>query len=442
MLSILLFFGSYISGLIAAFRYAPIFAFITYQAVYFYNPEKRWWGTSIPDISYSYYTVICMLVLLLLNWKKFDNRIWKIPQLRLVWFLMLLYGVTYFWSPIQALHYASWVFYLKMVVTISVAFKLCNTKKALDYILLGYVYGAWYISFYVFQVGRNNGGRVEKVGTIDSPDANGLAAAIAPSIVICLYYFWSSSNKKIKFPMAIAGGFAINALILINSRGAMLSVVAGVSFFMAHMFFSRVKKKNQRMAALGIVFAGLCGLVYLADDTFLERMYTLKTESTVAEEKETGATRMVFWGAAWDMAKDYPLGKGYRGFNQFGSSYIPAHIDTGNSRNRTVHSTWFEALSETGYVGLLLLILIVFYCFKTTQLCKQRLRASPHLNEYYKVVAIQAALISFLVAMTFLNRMRAEILHWCILYTSVAYQIYVVSREQVDNSSCSNTIKD
>jgi hypothetical protein len=432
MLSILLFFGSYISGLIAAFRYAPIFAFITYQAVYFYNPEKRWWGNSIPELSYSYYTVICMLVLLLLNWKKVNNSIWKIPQLKLVWFLMLLYGVTYFWSPIQSLHYASWVFYLKMVVTISVAFKLCNTEKTLNYILLGYVYGAWYISFYVFQVGRNNGGRVEKVGTIDSPDANGLAAAIAPSIAICLYYFWASSNKKLKFLMVITGAFITNALVLINSRGAMLSVLAGVGFFMTHMFFSRVKKKNQRMAALGIVLVGISGVVYLADDTFIERMYTLKTESSVTTERETGATRMVFWGAAWDMAKDYPLGKGYRGFNQFGASYVPEHIDTGKSRNRTVHSTWFEALSETGYIGLLLLILIVYYCFKTTQLCKHKLRANSQLKEYYKVVAIQSALISFLVAMTFLNRMRAEILHWCILFTAVAYQIYVLKNEEKD----------
>ena len=92
MLSVLLFFSSYVGGLLAAFRFYPIFAFIVYQAVYFYNPQKRWWGPLIPDISYSYYTVIIMILLYLFKKKQYGNKAMAIPQLKIAWILCFYMG--------------------------------------------------------------------------------------------------------------------------------------------------------------------------------------------------------------------------------------------------------------------------------------------------------------------------------------------------------------
>ena len=433
MLNILLFFSSYIGGLLAAFRFYPIFAFVVYQAVYFYNPQKRWWGSMIPDISYSYYTVIIMLVLYLFNKKYYTSSVLQIPQLKTAWLLCLLYGCTYFLSPIPEIHFDAWMFYIKMLITLTIAFKLCNSIDKFNLILYGYIYGAWYMGFYVYQVGRNNGGRVEQVGMVDSPDANGLAAALAPSIVLALYFFWTTKNKIAKCAFAVAGVFIANAIVLINSRGAFLAVALSVAIFLWIMFTSSFQRKFQKQTAVAILISGLAGGLYLADDTFIERMYTLKEENKVQSDRETGATRMAFWKASWDMAKDYPFGKGFRGFNQVGYHYIPTHINTGGSRARTVHSTWFEALSEVGYLGLLLFILMLYFSFKTTQKCKRLLKEKKEVDEYFKVVAIQCALIAFIIAMTFLNRMRAEVLHWCILFSAIAYQLYVLNHK--DNSN-------
>lgn len=433
MLSVLLFFSSYVGGLLAAFRFYPIFAFIVYQAVYFYNPQKRWWGPLIPDISYSYYTVIIMILLYLFKKKQYGNKAMAIPQLKIAWILCFLYGLTYFLSPIPELHYDAWVFYVKMLVTLTIAFKLCDSIDKFNYVLFGYIYGAWYMGFYVYQVGRNSGGRVERVGMVDSPDANGLAAALAPSIVLTLYFFWVTKNKLAKAAFAVAGVFISNAIVLINSRGAFLAVALSTAIFLWIMFTSSFQRKFQKQTAIAILIAGLAGGFYLADDAFIERMYTLGEQTEVDSDRETGATRMAFWKASWDMAKDYPFGKGFRGFNQIGYHYIPAHINTGGSRARTVHSTWFEALSEVGYLGLLLFILMLYFSFKTTQKCKRLLKEKKEVDEYFKVVAIQCALIAFIVAMTFLNRMRAEVLHWCILFSAIAYQLYVLNHK--DNSN-------
>jgi len=202
-----------------------------------------------------------------------------------------------------------------------------------------------------------------------------------------------------------------------------------VTIFLWIMFTSSFQRRFQKQTAIAILITGLAGGVYLADDAFIERMYTLGEQTEVDGERETGATRMVFWKAAWEMAKDYPLGKGFRGFNQVGYLYIPEDVNTGKKRTRTVHSTWFEALSEAGYLGLLLFILMIYFSFKTSQKCKKLLKEKEQVDEYFKVVAIQCALIAFIVTMTFLNRMRAEVLHWCVLFTGIAYQIYFLNQK-------------
>ena len=43
---------------------------------------------------------------------------------------------------------------------------------------------------------------------------------------------------------------------------------------------------------------------------------------------------------------------------------------------------------------------------------------------YYRVVSLEAALLAFVVAMSFINRLRAEILFWCVLYVALVFKLY------------------
>jgi len=58
------------------------------------------------------------------------------------------------------------------------------------------------------------------------------------------------------------------------------------------------------------------------------RMGTLKTEMQVNEESGSGATRMAYWAAAVDMAKDHPFGAGPLVLTIFSSLY-PAKYNYG-----------------------------------------------------------------------------------------------------------------
>jgi len=427
MLHTLLFFGIYCIGFILTFTSNPVFSFVLYEIVYFFNPLARWWSYNVPSISYSFFTVMLMFAAMVIKSRgqQQTNKILSAPQFKWVYLLLALYSVTWFYAALPEEHMVATINYLKLIIIISVAYKLIDDARNLDFALWGYVFGCWYISFLTWQTGRNVGMRVEGIGTVDSPDANGIAAAIAPSLVICLYYLWISKKMIYKGFFAVAGVFTANALILINSRGAFLAAAVSIIYFMFHMYFSSFQRKYQKVSAIMLTVLGISAAIYLVDENFIERMSTMRNTEVIAEQ-ETGATRFVFWTSAWEMAKDYPLGKGLRGFDYYAPYYIPEDVDTGFSRNRSVHSTWFEALTEIGYLGLLFLILMVYSSYKTIRKCILALKEKEDFENYFKMISLSAALISYLIAMSFMNRFRAEILYWMVLYSACAYNIFIL----------------
>lgn len=426
MISILLFFSTYVSGFIFALRNATIFLFVLYQAVYFFNAENRWWGNSLPNLPYSFIVSISLIGLFLLRINKYsENKITNSRILTLSWLLMILFGITTFWAVLPGLHYDAWFNFLKLIIIITIAYKICNSIKSLDYILWGNICGAAYLSFYINQVGRNSGLRVEGVGTVDSPDANGVAAALAPSIVLCFYYFLNVKNIYLRFLSVLFGALIANAIILINSRASFLAILGSMAFYMFHFTFTKFKFNHQKLKAAAIVFAGIFALTIIVDQSTIERFLSIKENTQLNAEQETGSTRIFFWIAAVDLAIDMPLGAGYQGFNYYGPVYIPQDVHTGDSRNRTVHSTWFEALSEIGWLGLILLLLLISTAYFNLNTCKKKLIHNATHSDYFKVIAIQSSLICFVIAMSFINRLRAEILYWCLLYSAIAYNLYI-----------------
>ena len=71
-----------------------------------------------------------------------------------------------------------------------IAYKLVDTEKKMELAFLFYMIGAAYIGYEAMVVGRDSSGRVEGIVTVDSPDANTLAASIVPVLPLILYFAW------------------------------------------------------------------------------------------------------------------------------------------------------------------------------------------------------------------------------------------------------------
>ena len=434
MLNVLLFIGTFLVTIIWAFSTSPVSAFLLYQAVYFFNPQDRWWGEMVPDLRYSFITVVLMAIVFVLNYRKLTvNKIGNVPQFKWLYGIVLLYALV---TPIavwEQTHSEASINLIKLAIIMTIAYKLINTAKDLDWALWGYVFGAWYLSFLSYQTGRNRGDRLEGIGMVDAPDANGAAAALVPSLVICLHYFWSAKTCKQKAIFVVAGAFIANALVLINSRGAFLGAAASGLYFIWILFKSKeINIKNLKLKLLGIVFIGVVGVFSVLDEAAVQRILSIQN-TEITKDKESGTTRLIFWKAAVDMSFDYPFGKGARAFVYYGPTYIPYDVVVSNRTNdkerarmKATHSAWFEALTDIGYPGLLCLVMMLISCYRTTKIAATRLLKNQEYDAYFKVIAIQGALLGFVVTMTFLNRFRAEILYWCVLFCASAYNIYVL----------------
>lgn len=436
MLTVILFYSTYIGGIFYSFYRYPILAFVTYQAVYFYNPNERWWSSLVPELRYSFYISAIICLLFVFNFKEANkNPLFKIPQFRWSYAFFSCFVFAAIWSPFPEVHTYAIEVFAKLLIIVSLAYKLCDTPQKLNWILWAYIYGSWYISYLAFQLGRNSGNRVQGIGTVDSPDANGTAAAIAPAIVVCLYFIWKSKNKWLKLAAAIAAVFIANALILINSRGAVLGVAVSVFYFFSILIFSKVRLPKQRRFVLVMLTFSIVGGIELADEGFIERVETMFVDkSEIDFTEESGATRILFWKAGYEMAKDYPFGAGARAFVYYSPIYIPQNIGTGKTRNRAVHSSWIESLTESGFIGLFCFCMIFWSSFRTLNICQKKFKTNGDGQNYHLVIAIKAAIICFMITMTFLNRMRAEVLYWLVLYSACLYNIYILKPQISKNS--------
>lgn len=353
------------------------------------------------------------------------NTLNKAPEAK--WFLLvfLSFCIVSFSAANSFMHNRFLFDLFKLYIIMFVVFRIVDTKEKLQMALLVYVIGSAYIGWEAFNVGRNSAGRVEGIGTVDAPDANGTAAAIVPAIPLLLYFAWRLELKW-KIAIALFGAFIANGLVLINSRGAFLGAVVGGGFFMMHMMFSKYKLPKQRLMVTAILVLSLVAVIKVTDASFWERMGTIQTTSS-AESDESGGRRINFWIATFDLLDDHPFGVGIYGYQTLSPIYLTDEsyfTEKDGVKLRAVHSLWFQGLSEIGWHGLFFFIMLLFSIWRRLRKTKQILIKNNQVQDYYLVVAIQAGLMGFLTTGTFIDAFRAEILYWFMIFCVCASTIF------------------
>lgn len=436
LLFLLVFFG----GVIGALSYGGHIAFVVYELVYFLNPGDRWWGEELPGLPYSFIIVALMMFVFLIR-SKYYNQLspWR-DQPCFKWMLLLL-AMYYILQPVaidQELHSIFKVDFTKLIVVMLLAYKLVDTRKALSAVIWAYLVGAFYIGYLATITGRNSGDRVEGIGMIDAPDANGTAAALVPSAVILMYLFWQG-NKYSRFFAVMMGAIIANGIVLINSRGSFLGVVVSLSIFLIFMIFSRYQKEGQRGVAIFSIVFGLAGALSLTDAAFWDRMSTL--QQTDDPNAASGASRMVFWWRTLDMLEDRPYGLGGYGYNRLAPAFL-SDEERGGVLYRSVHSMWFQGLGEVGYQGFAVFLLMLWSIFRLSHKSKQFVIRQKDYVAYFRILSLECALVGYLTAATFINMFRAQILYWMILFLALAIKIYYLQpRAQSTTGSALKDVK-
>lgn len=429
MISALLYLIPFFTGLVMSLRHGPILIFMVYQLDYFLNPQNKWWSSYLPFVGAQFYLVLTMIIAFVIGFGKYNqNPAFKHPQFKFMCLTILMYCLAYFNAPFTQYHIVSMDSFLTIGVVTFLIIKLCNEKKHIYWMIDTYLFSAFLLAVYIYGWGRDATGRVSGVGMVDAPDSNLVAAALAPTIVLFIAKLIFDKRLHYRVMYSVGLLFVLNAIILINSRGALLGISVGIAYFLFISFKNKAFTLREKQAIFaGILLLGLA-FVRLADTTFINRMMTMKQESSLTEEVETGSTRLYFWLAAIDMAKDHPLGAGAGGFQYYAPQYIPSDINTGDHRNRAVHSTWFETLSEAGYLGFLFFALMVFTTLKAFKKVRMKLWQVNDFANSAIILSISSGFISFIVAATFINRLRAEVLYWFVALSACCVNIFIEHR--------------
>lgn len=415
---------TYVGGLLLSLTNGAHWAFYVYQIIYFFNPDSRWWSPLVPSFPYSKVSVIFLLGMFFLSYSQYKRNLFsKVPQFKWSVLLLISFGLVYFYAVNQSLQLTAAIDYLKMFITIAVAYKILDTQKKIEGAYLAYLIGVTYIGYEAYVVGRDDTGRVEGIGMIDAPDGNNTAASMVPAIPLLIFYVWLGSTKM-RLASLLMGAFTANGLVLINSRGAFLGVVVSAGLFLMGMFFSKVKVKFQKLLVIVFLIVGSFGVVVLVDDTFLERMNTL---SEIEDESKSGSSRYRFWIIAVEMSKEYPFGTGAYGYDLLSPIYVPPELFDKGKVTRAVHSIWFQALSEVGWHGLFFFLMILLNCFLMLRKIKQKAKAEGNVYQYYLAHAILCSYIGLLVSSSFINQFRVQIIYWMIIFTTSLYSVYVLN---------------
>jgi O-antigen ligase len=207
-------------------------------------------------------------------------------------------------------------------------------------------------------------------------DPNETSTALSSAFAFAFIGFERLTGWRRFASGALAVFFAV-AVITSFSRGGFVAFVV-VAFY---CFVTSRRKVFNSVVAVAAVIAFLA----LAPSTYIDEIKTIGTT-----DEGTAKTRQFLWQAAFNMWMAYPiLGVGGGGYNGKVQDYIPLDMETKDVRQhdhyfdhnwwgKTVHSLYFQLLSEQGLIGISLWGYIIFCHFRTLRLLRRDISNNPN----------------------------------------------------------------
>lgn len=226
-------------------------------------------------------------------------------------------------------------------------------------------------------------------------DPNDLALVLSFPISFSAGLALTGGLAKSTRILGFIGYFLIaSAIIATQSRGGLLAIVAVSSVYA----FYKIRSK------LLVVSLGSIGIIVLTLFAGISDRSSGGAGESGVDESAQG--RLYAWQAAIRMANTHPFsGVGLDNFtvNYF---YYSSHWD---GMNHAVHSTWFGVLAETGYLGLVVFLILLFKVVTSMYQTVNKLKplyAEGHCTAvlFCSAQSILAGLAGFIASGTFLTQ--------------------------------------
>lgn len=378
---------------LVVFGLIPFIIFRAHWGIYlsawlgYMNPHRLCYGFAY-SIPFTQFVALATLAGLLFSKEK-KRMVWSGEVVLLIVFILWM-GVT----TSQALFYddalEQYTKVIKIQILTFLAIILLTSREKLHTFIWVIVLSLGYFGIKggIFTI--IHGGQHRVWGPEGSFIEGNNELALALLMTIPLFRYLQLQESRIWVRRGLLAGMLLTALGAIGSqsRGAMLGMaVVGISFWL--------KSRNKLGTAI-LVIVGALGVLAVMPETWYERMDTVKTY----EEDRSAMSRINAWWTAYNLAADRITGGGFEPFTA--STYARYAPDP--TMVFDVHSIYFEALGEHGFIGLAMFLgLMAMTWFKCSGVIR-RTKQDPELKWAQDLAAmVQVSLLGYASAGAFLG---------------------------------------
>jgi O-antigen ligase len=394
----------------------PLFGSLGYLLEYYMRPELKWWGDELPGLRYNLMISVTLGAAFLLR-RSSLRTMQEVSNPALRWLLALL-AVMLIVTSTVALNTEVSLDWTIQWVKMAVIFPLLvvgvvRTRNAFNLFIVAHILGAFWWGWECWLDPTREASRLLNVGSGDTLNDNGAAAHLLTVLPLCVVFLLTEKEKWVRAVALIAAPFVVNTIILCNSRGA----TVGMAVALASSFF--LIRSGYRLRVIGAAVAMVLAVLLLADEQFITRQQT----TTNYEEDGSARQRLITWRGGLQLMIDRPWGTGGRGFHLLSPIYIPEVVESHGGDLRAPHNTYVMVATEWGVLGLVCFIGVYASAFMMLRRVKQRARPEDEGFYYWRAFAIQLALIAFLVAASFTDRLYGEAGYWMVALSFVLYRM-------------------
>ena len=340
----------------------------------------------------------------------FKNSAVIVFSLFMVWItLSWLFGLD------RAGDYDQWIKVMKIDVMVLVGMMLLHSKKHVVTLV-------WVATGSLMLLGVKGGiftilsGGTERVwGPPGSfiEDNNEFGVAMVMIIPLLRFLQMQLRSRLGRWAMTAAMLLCAAAAVGTQSRGALLAILA-----IAPVLWWR--GKSYFVGGLFIAVAAVSLLAFMPEK-WTARMDTIETY----QDDGSAQGRLAAWSAAWNIAKDYPLGVG---FNQARQDLFEKYSDNPDAGARAAHSIYFQILGNHGYVGLGLFLLIWYITFRQAGWLRVQAASIPEARWCSELGAMaQVSLVGYFVGGAFLSLAYFDLPYDIMMMIAIA-RVWVITK--------------
>lgn len=304
--------------------------------------------------------------------------------------------------------WAKWTIVEKILFMCFVGYALTTTRERVNQLIwaVTLAIGFWGVKGAILGV-LHGGSQIHGPDQGMLSDNNDLGLGLILILPLIFYHWHRAANRYLRRGLMAFGFLVTLGVLLTYSRGALVGICA-----MGIVFWLRSRAK----LATALLIAAVCLSVYsLAPRQWFERMESIENY----QEDGSAMGRILIWKTSLRIAELHPFTGG--GFRVTFWPIITNDMLRGTdlprlTKPRAAHSIYFDVLSEHGWIGLALFLLIAAHSLYNCAWLIRRSRDRPDLAWANLLGRMgQAVLVGYATAGAFASQAYLDE-YWCIIF--------------------------